>query len=111
MEYMGTAAFIMACYLIGQSLPDKIKRLEAGVKRLERKQKGESNMSKLINELVGKECKIKSDDALSLVGSQEMQCVVLDTDDEWMKVQYTDKKKNRVTKLIRIENVDGVEIL
>ena len=111
MEYMGVAAFIMACYLIGQSLPDKVKRLEAKLKRFERKQKGENTMSKLMNELVGKECKIKTDDALSLVGSQEMQCVVLDTDDEWMKVQYIDKKKNQVTKLIRIENVDGVEIL
>ena len=76
MEYMGVAAFIMACYLIGQSLPDKVKRLEAKLKRFERKQKGENTMSKLMNELVGKECKIKSDDALALVGSQEIQCVV-----------------------------------
>ena len=111
MEYMGVAAFIMACYLIGQSLPDKVKRLEAKMKRFERKQKGENTMSKLMNELVGKECKVKSDDALALVGSQEIQCVVLDTDDEWMKIQYIDKKKNQVTKLIRIENVDEVEIL
>lgn len=109
MEYFGVMAFILVCCYMG--LPNKVKRLESKLKRLERKQKGGNNMSKLINELVGKECKIKSDDALSLVGSQEMQCVVLDTDDEWMKVQYTDKKQNQVTKLIRIENVDGVEIL
>ena len=88
MEYMGVAAFIMACYLIGQSLPDKVKRLEAKLKRFERKQKGENTMSKLMNELVGKECKIKSDDALALVGSQEIQCVVLDIDDEWMKIKH-----------------------
>lgn len=109
MEYLGVFAFIMI--ICHSALPGKIKHLEAAVKRLERKQKGENTMSKLINELVGKECKIKSDDALALVGSPELQCLVLDTDDEWIKVQFVDKKKNQITKLLRIENVDEIEIL
>ena len=32
-------------------------------------------------------------------------------DDEWIKVQFTDKKKKQVTKLLRIEHIDEVEIL
>lgn len=109
MEYFGVFAFILI--LAYSSYPGKVKHLEATVKRLERKQKGENVMSKLINELVGKECKIKSDDMFALVGSNEMKCLVMDCDDEWIKVQYTDKKNNVITKLLRIENVDEVELL
>lgn len=109
MEYFGVFAFILV--LAYSSYPGKVKQLEAKLKKLERKLKGENVMSKLINELVGKECKIKSDDVLLLVGSDEMKCLVLDCDDEWIKVQYTDKKQNVITKLLRIENVDEVELL
>lgn len=109
MEWLGVAALILVlCY---SSYPGKIKRLEAAVKRLERKQKGEIDMSKLINELINKECKIKSDAALQLVGATELLCMVLDTDDEWIKVQFTDKKNNQIKKLLRIENIDEIEVL
>ena len=109
MEWIGFIALaVLLCY---SSYPGKVKRLEVAVKRLERKQRGENNMSKLINELVNTECKIKSDDALQLVGSTEMKCLVLDTDDEWMKVRFTDKKNNQITKLLRIENIDEIEIV
>lgn len=109
MEWMGFIALvILLCY---SSYPGKIKRLEAAVKRLERKQRGENDMSKLINELVNTECKIKSDDILQLAGSTEIKCLVLDTDDEWMKIRFTDKKKNQITKLLRIESIDEIEIL
>lgn len=109
MEWIGFIALaVLLCY---SSYPGKVKRLEAAVKRLERKQRGENNMSKLINELVNTECKIKSDDALQLVESTEMKCLVLDTDDEWMKVRFTDKKNNQITKLLRIENIDEIEIV
>lgn len=108
MEWFGMIAFIMViCY---SSYPNKVKHLEAVVKKLERKQKGENGMSKLINELVNKECKIKSDDLLGLVGSQELACLVLDADDEWIKVQFVDKKKNNIIKLLMIENIDEIEV-
>lgn len=55
--------------------------------------------------------KIKINDALVWVGSDELKCLVMDCDDEWMKVQYTDKKGNVIVKLIRIESVDGVELI
>lgn len=39
------------------------------------------------------------------------KCHVLDADDEWIKVSFTDKKKNQITKLLRIENISEVEII
>ena len=109
MEWLGLVALVLVlCY---SSYPGKIKRLEAAMKRLERKQRGENDMSKLINELINKECKIKSDDALQLVGNTELLCLVLDTDDEWIKVQFMDKKNNQIKKLLRIENIDEIEIV
>lgn len=80
-------------------------------KKVERQQKGENVMSKLISELVQKECKIKTEDAIQLVGDTELLCHVLDADDEWIKVSFTDKKKNQITKLLRIENISEVEII
>jgi hypothetical protein len=109
MEYFGIFAFILV--LAYSSYPGKTKQLEAKIKKLERKLKGESTMSKLINDLVGKECNIKSDDILVLVGSDELKCLVMDCDDEWIKVQYTDKKSNLITKLFRIENIDEIELI
>lgn len=109
MEWAGFIALVIL--LCCSSYPGKVKRLEAKVKRLERKQRGENDMSKLINELVNTECKIKSDDDLQLVGSTEIKCLVLDTDDEWMKIRFTDKKNNQIIKLLRIENIDEIEIV
>lgn len=109
MEWVGFIALaLVLCY---SSYPSKVKHLEATVKRLERKQRGENIMSKLINELVNTECKIKTDDALQLVGSTEIMCFILDTDDEWIKIRFTDKKKNQITKLLRIENINEIEVI
>ena len=67
-------------------------------------------MSKLISELVGKQCRIKPDEEIELMDSW-IQCQVLDVDDEWIKIRYEDKKKGVVTRLFRIENIDEVEVL
>lgn len=108
MEYFGVLAFIMILFY--SSYPGKVKKLESKVKLLSKKQKGESYMSKLIGELVGKECIIKSDAGLELIGSNFIKCRVLDVDDEWLKICFIDKKKKEVTKLLRIESIDEVEM-
>lgn len=109
MEWVGLVALaLILCY---SSYPARVQRLEATIKRLERKQKGEYSMSKLISELVNKECRIKSDDAIQWVGNAELKCLVLDSDDEWMKVRFTNKKSNQITKLLRIEHIDEIEII
>lgn len=108
MEWIGVIAFVLVIYYA--SYPKKVRRLESIVKRLEKKQRGENSMSKLIQELVGKECKIKSEEALQLVGNNELKCSVLDADDEWIKIQYINKKNHEIVKLLRIENIDEIEV-
>ena len=109
MEWIGLVAFVFVlCYA---SYPGRVKRLETTIKKLERQQKGENVMSKFISELVQKDCKIKTEDALQLVGSTELLFHVLDADDECIKVSFADRKKNQITKLLRIENISEVEII
>ncbi len=108
MEYFGVFAFILV--LAYSSYPGKVKRLETKLRKMEKKQKGDPVMSKLINELIGKQCRIKPNEEIELVDSW-IQCQVLDADDEWIKIRYEDKKKGVVTRLFRIENIDEVEVL
>ena len=96
MEYCGIIALVLLlCY---SAYPGKVKRLESKVKRLEKRQKGDNYMSQLIDDLVGEQCTIKSEAILNFA------------DDEWMKICYTDKKNKQVTKLLRIEAIDEIEI-
>lgn len=89
----------------------KVERLESQLKKLGRNQKGEIIMSKIISELVGKTCIIKTDEALSLIGAQTLKCNVLDADDEWIKFTYTDRKQNTKTKILRIDSIDDIELI
>jgi hypothetical protein len=98
---------IILCY---SSYPEKVKKLENKVKKLERNQKGDSEMSKIISELIGKECKIRTEEALVFAGNVEVSCSVLDVDDEWVKILYADKKGTNKIKILRIESIDNIEL-
>ena len=107
MEWFGIVALLlMLCY---SAYPGKVKRLETKVKRLEKKQRGVAYMSKLINDLVGKQCIIRSEFIFSFAGKTELSCKIIDADDEWIKICYTKKKDKQVVKLMRIENIDSIE--
>ena len=72
MEWFGIAALLLLlCY---SAYPGKVKRLETKVKRLEKKQRGVAYMSKLINDLVGKQCIIRSEFIFSFAGKTELSC-------------------------------------
>ena len=109
MEYFGVMAFILVMCCL--SYPEKIKKLEAKVKILEKQRKGESAVSKLIRELVGKDCKITSEQGAAFTGKMEFLCHVLDYDEEWLKIRFLDKKNQEITKLIRVEDIEHIEIL
>ena len=53
---------------------------------------------------------IKSEAILNFAGKTELSCMILDADDEWMKISYIDKKDKQITKLLRIEAIDEIEI-
>ena len=107
MEWFGIAALLLLLYY--SSYLGKIKHLEMKVKQLEKKQRGANYMSKLINSLVGKQCIIRSDSFLGFAGKTEVSCKIVDADDEWLRICYTEKKDKQVVKLLRIENIDAIE--
>lgn len=105
MEYFGLIAFVLVMAYSGYAV--RVRRLESAVKKLKRIQKGESEMSKLINSLVGQRCKLTlADEFISA-----LTCRVEEADDNWLRVLCTDKKGRTTVRLIRIENVNGVELL
>ena len=104
---MGWFSFmILLCY---SSYPGKAKKLEKEVKKLKRNEKGKYNMSSIISKLVGEKCKIKAEEPLFL-GSTECDCTVLEADDEWIKISYSDKKGNGKIKILRIESINDIEL-
>ena len=94
-------------FLAYSGYPGRVRRLESAVKKLKRIQKGENEMSKLINSLIGQECKLTLTDEFS----SALTCRVKEADDDWLRVLCTDKKGHTTVKLLRIENVKGVELL
>ncbi len=40
-----------------------------------------------------------------------MECNVIDVDDEWIKISYSDKKKVEKTKIIRIDTIESIELI
>lgn len=108
MEYFGVFAFILVIWF--WSYPERVKRLERKVKKLENKQRGGSEMSKLLAGLVGKNCKITSEESLNLTGKITFECRVLDCDDEWLKLEFLDPKKKTVVKMLRIDAIESVEL-
>ncbi len=109
LEYFGLIAFVLVLSQIGYS--SKIKKLEGELKRLKRKIKGEEALSKLLKDLIGVKCIIDCEGAVVFTGKSEMECEVLDVDDEWVKITYKDKKDVTKTNIIRIESIDNIEII
>jgi len=109
LEYFGLIAFVLVLSQMGY--PSKIKKLEGELKSLKRKIKGEEALSKLLKELIGVKCIISCEGAPVVIGKSEMECEVLDVDDEWVKITYRDKKDVIKTNIIRIESIDNIEII
>lgn len=108
LEWIGCLSlFVLVCY---SSYPGKVRKLENKVKKLERKQSGGGQMSKIIRELIGKDCNITTEEALLWSGSTQIACKVLDADDEWVKFTYCDRKNAVKTKILRIDSIDHIEL-
>lgn len=85
------------------SQDERLDSLESKVRRLERKLNGGNAVSKLINNLVGKDCVI---DGNGFYGSK---CTVADADDEWVKLIFHEKK-NDVTRIVRIDSIEKITL-
>jgi len=80
--------------------------------------KGENVMSRLIDDLKGQKCLITCDNIQpSLIQRNTIvECQIIDVDDEWVKINFIDKKdKENIsiskTTIIRIENILNIEII
>ena len=81
----------------------KVKKLENKIKRIEQKQKGNKEMSRLLKELIGKTPTIVG----QVFGTDNWE--VVDVDEEWVKLRYVDKTGKEKIKLQRIEDIQAVE--
>lgn len=107
-----------SCETNVKKLERRVKKLEQEKRNTEVKEKENENMSKLINELVGKKCILNlNENALDSIAGlldNNLECEVIDVDEEWVKVvsEKKQKKENvKITSLIRIDNINGVKMV
>lgn len=85
----------------------RIKRLEHEVNKLNINQKGERNMSKIIKDIIGKQCRIIQNFDFTAV----LFATILDVDENWVKISFINKNKTQGIKIIRIEDIKSVEVI
>ena len=100
MWILGFILFMIFFYSNGSK---KIKKLENKIKKLERKEKGNAEMSRLLQEMIGKKPIITG----VYIGPDNWE--VVDVDEEWVKLRSVDKKGKEKFKLQRIEDIQTVE--
>ena len=81
----------------------KVKKLENKIKRIEQKEKGYTDMSRLLKEMIGRTPVIVG----QLFGTDNWE--VVDVDEEWVKLRRVNKKGKEKFKLQRIEDIQTVE--
>ena len=77
----------------------KIKRLN----KREKQVKGNQDMSRLLEELKGQTATV----TLNGFGTKYE---IMDIDEDWVKLSRENRKKEKETKLVRIEDIQGVQL-
>ena len=100
---MWVLGFILFMIFFYSNNSKKIKKLENKIKKLERKEKGNAEMSRLLQEMIGKKPTIIGE----LFGTNYWE--VVDVDEEWVKLRRVDNTGKEKFKLQRIEDIQTVE--
>ena len=95
--------FIPFLVIIYASTEKKIKRLNKRIRRLEKQVKGNQDMSRILEELKGQTATV----TVSGVG---FEYEILDIDEDWVKLTRVNHKQQRETKLVRIEDIQGIQL-
>ena len=95
--------FILFMIFFYSNNSKKIKKLENKIKKLERKEKGNIEMSRLLQEMIGKKPIITG----VYIGPDNWE--VVDVDEEWVKLRRVDNTGKEKFKLQRIEDIQTVE--
>jgi len=93
--------FIPFLILIYTDSEKKIKRLNKRIRRLEKQVKGNQDMSRLLEELKGQTV---------TVNGFRTEYEIMDIDEDWVKLSREINKQQRETKLVRIEDIQGVQL-
>lgn len=108
MNILRTVEFVLICigilYVFAISI--QVNQMKRKIKNQTKKDRGTAEMSKIIQELTGKRCKVTYQEGLT-----SEVCTILEVDEEWMKTQYDSKKEKDCTRIIRIELIDHIEVL
>jgi len=81
----------------------KVKKIENKIKRIEQKEKGNTDMSRLLKEMIGRTPVIVG----QLFGTDNWE--VVDVDEEWVKLRRVNKKGKEKFKLQRIEDIQTIQ--
>ncbi|MGO6236558.1 hypothetical protein ACTQO1_05835 [Streptococcus pneumoniae] len=100
---MWVLGFILFMIFFYSNNSKKIKKLENKIKKLERKEKGNAEMSRLLQEMIGKKPIITG----VYIGPDNWE--VVDVDEEWVKLRRVDNTGKEKFKLQRIEDIQTVE--
>jgi hypothetical protein len=96
-------SFIPLLFLIYTGSEKKIKGLNRRIRRLEKQLKGNQEMSRLLEELKGQTVTVT-------VNGFRTEYEIMDIDEDWVKLSREINKQQRETKLVRIEDIQGVQL-
>ena len=102
---MGTIwiLFIPFIVIFYASSEKKIKGLNRRIRRLEKQVKGNKEMSRLLEELKGQTVTVT-------VNGFGAEYEIMDIDEDWVKLSRDRIKQQRETKLVRIEDIQGIQL-
>ena len=95
--------FIPFLVIVYASSEKKIKGLNRRIRRLEKQVKGNKEMSRLLEELKGQTVTVT-------VNGFGTKYEIMDIDEDWVKLSRVNHKQQRETKLVRIEDIQGIQL-
>ena len=108
------AAIIVAVitYFRVLDVDKKAKRTESKLKKHISEEHIEENktISRMMSELIGKNCIINFSCYVDDISASKVACTIEDFDEEWVKISFDALKIGRVTRMIRVEEIETVEI-
>ena len=95
--------FIPFLLIFYASSEKKIKKLNKRIRRLEKQVKGNQDMSRLLEELKGQTVTVT-------VNGFGTEYEIIDIDEDWVKLTRVNHKQQGETKLVRIEDIQGIQL-
>ena len=95
--------FIPFLVIFYTSSEKKIKRLNKRIRRLEKQVKGNQDMSRLLEELKGQTVTVT-------VNGFGTKYEIMDIDEDWVKLSCDTINQQRETKLVRIEDIQDIQL-